>query len=76
MGAALPWLIAGGAGDAGPELATPRVGALSIAADDDGLFTVRGWPRGDNLIHWQGRVRPLDDADEPAPEPLRRALAA
>ncbi len=80
VAAALPWLLAGGGAGggvgAGPELATPRVGALSLEAADDGLITARGWPRGGNLIFWQGRTRPLDDAALPAPETLRRALAA
>ena len=76
VGAALPWLLAGAGASAGRELSLPRVGALRLAAEDDGLITARGWPRGDNLIHWPGRVRALDDATEPAPEPLRRALAA
>ena len=82
--AALPWLALGAllqsAGDARTEiperrpLATPEVGALLIDVDQNGEMQVRGLPWEENRLMWEGLARPLCDACDPAPWPLRRAL--
>lgn len=81
--AALPWLLLGltapgrswAMDSGGAEMLTPAVGVLQIDVDNDGSMLVRGHPKADNSLRWQGTARTPQDAMLPAPWPVLSAMA-